>query len=227
MKLLYADTSPFARKCLVTARELGIHERVELVSVSSGPTRPDKALVAKNPLGKVPTLITDDHVALYDSRVICEYFDWYAQGRLRASHDPTRWTVLADEALADGMMDAAVLARYEMGLRPEALRWKEWSGGQLAKVTNGLVELERRAAHFHYRVDVGTIAIACALGYLDFRYSTLGWRRQFPNIAAWFDRFNARDSMVATRPVETRPPEDTVVARAAPKPARLRQPPPA
>jgi glutathione S-transferase len=202
MRLLYSDTSPFARKCVVTAWELGLQDQIELVAVSSGPTRPDKDLVAKNPLGKVPTLITDDHVALYDSRVICEYLDWYGQGRLRASQDPTRWTVLLDESLADGMMDAAVLARYEMGLRPEALRWKEWSGGQLAKVTNGLADLERRAPHFDYRVDVGTIAIACALGYLDFRYATLGWRAQFPNITAWFDRFSARDSMLATRPAE-------------------------
>jgi glutathione S-transferase len=199
MKLLYSDTSPFARKCLVTAHELGLQDQIELLAVSSGPTRPDKALVAENPLGKVPTLITDDKV-LYDSRVICEYLDWYGKGRLRAPHDSTRWAVLLDEALADGMMDAAVLARYEMALRPEALRWKEWSGGQLAKVTNGLAELERRAAQFDHRVDVGTIALACALGYLDLRYATLGWRTQFPGIAAWFDRFSARDSMVATRP---------------------------
>jgi glutathione S-transferase len=200
MRLLYADTSPFARKCLVSALELGLEARIELVSVSSGPICPDRALVALNPLGKVPTLLTDDDEVLYDSRLICEYLNSCGDGHLRPPQDPARRRALVDEALADGMMDAALLARYEMALRPQELRWKAWAGGQLEKVENGLADLERRAAHFGDRVDAGSIAIACALGYLDLRHSTLPWRTKFASTAAWFDRFNARSAMVATRP---------------------------
>jgi glutathione S-transferase len=97
-------------------------------------------------------------------------------------------------------MDAAVLMRYETALRPEELRWTEWTTGQLAKVTSGLDALEARAAGFGDRVDVGTIAFACAVGYLDFRFASLGWRDTRPNAAAWFEWFGGRDSMLATRP---------------------------
>ena len=97
-------------------------------------------------------------------------------------------------------MDAALLARYETAVRPENLRWDDWTAGQLDKVTCGLAEVERRAAGFGSRVDVGTIAVGCALGYLDFRFASLAWRGQHPDTAAWFERFGARASMVATRP---------------------------
>jgi len=93
-----------------------------------------------------------------------------------------------------------VLARYETFARPEPLRWKEWVGGQLEKVNSGLDVIEARATHFGDRVDLGTIAFGCALGYLDFRFASLGWRDARPDAAAWFERFGARDSMVATRP---------------------------
>jgi glutathione S-transferase len=108
--------------------------------------------------------------------------------------------VSVEQALADGVLDAAVLARYESALRPEALRWNDWMTGQLDKVICALGELEQRAAAFAERVDLGTIAVACALGYLDFRYAALGWREGRPALAGWFDRFAQRDSMRMTRP---------------------------
>jgi glutathione S-transferase len=200
MKILYSAASPFVRKCLVAAHELGQAERIELVPAAAHPVNRDKSIVAHNPLGKVPTLITDDGAVLFDSRVICEYLNSQAGGTLIPTDGPQRWVVLTAQSLADGIMDAAVLTRYETAVRPEALRWSDWSVGQLAKVTAALTELEKHAKAFGDRVDVGTIALGCALGYLDFRFASLGWRDTYPGLAAWFERFGARPSMAATRP---------------------------
>lgn len=200
MKILCSNTSPFARKCLVAAHELGLRERLELVPAAAHPVNRDPTIVAHNPLGKVPTLITDDGTVLYDSRVISEFLNALGDGRLIPREGQPRWSTLCEQALADGIMDAAVLARYETAVRPENLRWNDWTAGQLDKVTCGLAELERRAAGFGGRVDVGTIAVGCALGYLDFRYASLAWREKCPNTAAWLEHFGARPSMAATRP---------------------------
>jgi glutathione S-transferase len=188
------------RKCLVAAHELGLRERIELVPAAAHPVNRDAAVVAHNPLGKIPTLITDDDVALYDSRVICEYLNELGDGHLLPRAGEARWRVLVDQSLADGIADAAVLARYETVVRPEALRWTDWTTGQLEKVRSGLDVIEARAAGFGERVDLGTVAFGCALGYLDFRFATLGWRDGHPMAASWFQRFAARNSMVATQP---------------------------
>jgi len=200
MKIFHAPASPFVRKCLVAADELGLRERIELVPATAHPVNRDQSVVAHNPLGKIPTLITDDGAALHDSRVICEYLNALGRGNLIPRDGPARWAVLVEQSLADGLMDAAVLARYETALRPEPLRWNDWLDGQLAKVGSALDALDARAAAFGDRVDLGTIAFGCALGYLDFRFAALGWRNTRPNAAAWFERFGARKSMVATRP---------------------------
>jgi glutathione S-transferase len=200
MKLFYAAASPFVRKCLVSAHELGLRERLELVPAAAHPVNRDRALVARNPLGKIPTLITDNDAVLYDSRVICEYFNGLGRGHLLPEQGPQRWAVLVDQALADGIMDAAVLTRYENAARPEELRWTDWIAGQLDKVSCGLAEIEQRVGAFADRVDLGTIAIGCALGYLDFRYASFGWRDKYPKTAPWYERFAQRESMQATRP---------------------------
>jgi glutathione S-transferase len=200
MQLLHSPTSPFVRKCVVCAHETGLFERLTLVPAAAHPVQRDQALIARNPLGQVPTLITDEGTALYDSRVICEYFDTLCGGRLIPTGGEERFAVLVEQALADGVLDAAVLARYESALRPEALRWSEWASGQLDKVACALAQLERRAPALAERVDVGTIAIACALGYLDFRYGSMRWREGRPALAGWFDQFAERDSMRMTRP---------------------------
>ena len=161
----------------------------------------DRTIVAHNPLGKVPTFITDDGMALYDSRVICEYLNAIGNGNLIPQAGPVRWNALVDQSLADGLMDAAVLGRYETVLRPEPLRWNDWLNGQLDKVACAIDEIDKRAGDFGDRVDLGTIAIGCALGYLDFRYASLAWRTKHPGASAWYERFGARESMVATRPV--------------------------
>ena len=199
LKIFYSAASPFVRKCLVAAHELGLHDRIERLPSAAHPITPDKAVVGSNPLGKVPALITDDGVVLHDSRVICEYLNALAGGNLIPPNGPARWNVLLEQSLADGMSDAAVLARYETAMRPEAFRWNEWTNGQLAKINAALDEFETRAAGFGERVDLGTIAFGCALAYLDYRFADLGWRGKRANAAAWYERFSARASMVATR----------------------------
>jgi glutathione S-transferase len=199
MKLFHSPASPYVRKCLVAARELGLADRIEFLPAAAHPVNRDASIVAHNPLGKVPTLIADDGTVLFDSRVICEYLDATAGHRLFPPSGPARWNALVLQSLGDGIMDAAVLARYESNMRPEPLRWADWNAGQLAKVTSSLAEVERRAAGFGERVDIGTIAIACALGYLDLRFAPLGWRSGHPVATAWFARFAARESMTATQ----------------------------
>jgi glutathione S-transferase len=200
MKLYYSATSPFVRKCLVTAHELGLRACIEVLPSDPHPVRRDPALVASNPLGKVPVLITDDGAVLYDSRVICEYLNVVGGGHLIPAQGASRWSVLTTQALADGLMDAAVLTRYETAVRPDDLRWNDWVVGQLEKVTGALDELERRLAAWSAHVDAGSIAVACALGYLDFRYATLGWRQRSPTTAQWFNTFAQRESMASTQP---------------------------
>jgi glutathione S-transferase len=199
MKLFHAAASPFVRKCMVTARELGMQARIELVPTSSNPVDRNATLAASNPLGKIPTLVTDDGIVLYDSRVICEYLNALGGGQLIPPPGAARWAALVDQALGDGIADAAVLMRYENAVRPENLRWESWIAGQLKKVTAALDEIEKRATGLHGRIDVGSIAIGCALGYLDYRYASLAWRAQCPVTALWFEQFSQRDSMRATR----------------------------
>jgi glutathione S-transferase len=200
VKLFYSANSPYVRKCLVVAHEVGLRERIETIDADANPIRRNAEIAAKNPLGKVPTLIADDGTAVYDSPVIAEYLNALGAGNLIPRDGPARWNVLTEQALADGMLDAAVLARYEVALRPENLRWNDWIKGQQDKIVLGLDELERRAAGFVDRVDLGTISFACMLGYIDFRFAHLGWRNGRPKTAAWLEKFAKRESMVKTPP---------------------------
>jgi glutathione S-transferase len=203
MRLHTNPASPFGRKVKVLAREAGLIERIEPVDQALTPVSPNDAVVAANPLGKIPCLATDDDggLALYDSRVICEYLDSLHDGpRLFPAEGPARWRALTLQALGDGIMDAGVGTRYESVLRPEGYRWGDWIDGQKLKIARGLDRLEELAENFGETVDVGVIAAACALGYLDFRFPEDRWRDGRPRLAAWFERFDARPSMQATRP---------------------------
>jgi glutathione S-transferase len=201
MKLHYSPSSPFVRKVMVSAIELGLDGEIEKVTAAVNPINRNAAVIADNPLGQVPTLIGREGKAIHDSRVICEYLDHCAGGhRLFPAPGPARWQALTEQSLADGMLDAAIIVRYEATLRPEPLRWAEWDKGQRDKIMKGLDAMERTAAGFGVRVDIGTIAAGCALGYLDFRFADIGWRNGRPMLTAWFDRFAARPSMTATAP---------------------------
>src|SRR5487761_2556315 len=126
MKLFFSPTSPYVRKCLVVAHELDVHDRLQLLPSQAHPVQRDAQIIRSNPLGKVPTLLCDDGSVLYDSRVICEYLDTLHGGSLFTRVGAARWQALTLQSLADGMLDAALLARYEQAARPEALRWNDW-----------------------------------------------------------------------------------------------------
>lgn len=200
MQIFFSPASPFVRKCMVVAHELGIAERIEKLPSAAGPVKRDASIIPKNPLGQVPTFVCDDGQVLYDSRVICEYLNDRQGGALFPATGAARWARLTELSLADGMTAAALLARYENVLRPQEFRWADWTEGQLSKVRTGLEWLEGQAAAFGDRVDIGTIAFGCALGYMDFRFPEVDWRAAAPNSAKWFEAFNRRASMQATLP---------------------------
>ena len=196
MKLFFSPNSPYVRKCLATAMEVGLAERIELLPSQASPVAPDSSITERNPLGKVPTLITDDGQALYDSRVICEYLDHLGGGKL-FPQGAARWPALTLQALGDGLLDASLLARYEEALRPEALRWGDWRQGQLDKVGRVLQALEADAPALAGAVHIGTLSVGCALWYLDLRFAELNWRAHYPRLAAWQAVFGQRPSMTA------------------------------
>jgi glutathione S-transferase len=199
MKLRYSGASPFVRKAWILIIETGLADRVEMVATNAW--APDTDLPKDNPIGKVPTLITDDGEGLYDSPVICEYLDSLHQGAKRfPAAGPERWAALRRQALADGMLDAAVARRLETTMRPEAFRWPEWAERQKAVVTRGLAALEAEAASFSGLATIGEIATAAVLGYLDFRFASEPWRQDHPSLATWFDPLLERPSLVITRP---------------------------
>lgn len=201
MKLYHSPASPFVRKALVAAHELGLADAIEIVPVAMTPVKSVPALNDENPLGKIPALVLDDGTALYDSPVICEYLDTRHDGpRLFPAEGPERWTALRRQALADGLLDAAILCRYETFLRPEERQWTDWIEGQRSKFRRALDALEGEAEDFGDTVDIGTVSAGCAADYLDFRSLDDGWREGRPRLSAWLEGFAARPSMQATRP---------------------------
>ncbi|RJG02817.1 glutathione S-transferase [Noviherbaspirillum sedimenti] len=202
MKLFHSPASPYVRKVMVLACEIGLESRIERVRAVVSPVKRDKLVVAHNPTGHVPTLLLDDGEVLFDSRVICEYLDTLHDGLpLHPREAMARAKTQCLHALADGILDAAVLVRFELALRPAELRWPDWVDGQWAKVLSSLNVLESRwRPHLADRLDMGVIATACALGYLDFRFPDRPWRVDYPHLAAWYEVFAQRDSMQKTWP---------------------------
>ncbi len=207
MKLYISTTSPFVRKVLVLTRELEITDRVEIVPVVLTPTAPDATLSSKNPLGKIPTMELEDGTILFDSRVICTHLLSHRPGH--PVQPSGRAGLLSDRlvAAADGLLDAGILSRYEIVLRPEAYRWVEWVDSQCDKVDRSLRWLEANACVSPARFEMGDIALACSLGWLLFR-QPLRDRTQgetdplviAPRLFEWFDVVAERPSMVATSP---------------------------
>lgn len=202
MKLLHAPTSPFVRKVRVVAHEVGLADAIELEFAAANPVERNAGLAAQNPIGKIPALVRDDGSVLYDSRVICEYLAAVGSPSALFPEGEARWTALTQQALGDGLLDAAIATRYERLMRPAEKQWSGWADAQLAKVTGALDRIETLAAGLPERPSIGSVTIGCALGYLDFRYPELDWRTGRPDAAAWFSAFDDRASMVATRPAE-------------------------
>lgn len=200
MQLFHSPTTPFGRKVMVALLETGLEKRVTVSPAMGTPTDPGTMPLAQNPLGKIPALVTDEGEAIYDSRVICRYIDDLSGGALYPAA-PRLWRTLTLEATADGILDAAILVVYESRIRPEEKRFADWTEAQWAKVSRALDSLEASwIGHLSGPLDIGQIAVGCALGYLDFRHSPRDWRAGRPELAAWEAEFARRDSMIATAP---------------------------
>ena len=184
-----APASPFGRKVKIAAAILGLADAFEsVVADTLSPTDPVRV---DNPLGKIPTLVLDDGTSLYDSRVIIEYLDLLDGRSLLLPADPMmRLSALRLQALADGIAEAALLQIYESRFRGEDKRDAAWLSHQSAKVTRGLAYLEANIPVASATPHIGEIAVACALGYLDLRFSG-AWRAQNPHMVAWLDQFAA------------------------------------
>ncbi|WP_225030077.1 glutathione S-transferase [Xinfangfangia pollutisoli] len=199
MKLYRSAASPYVRKVSVVIREAGLTGIDEIAAMGT-PVDPGSMPVDQNPLGKIPALVTDEGLVLYDSRVICRYLDSRAGAGLYPEA-PRLWDTLVVEATADGILDAAVLIVYEARTRPEDLRFSPWVEGQWAKIARALAALETRwMAHLQGPLDMGQIAVGCALGYLEFRHGARDWRKGHPRLAEWEAGFAQRPAMQATLP---------------------------
>jgi glutathione S-transferase len=166
------------------------------------PVSPDPALNEDNPLGKIPALRLADGNVIHDSRVILDYLDHQHVGNpLIPREGSARWRRLTLASLADGIMDAAVLVRYEVALRPAEKHWAAYLDGQRDKIRRALALLEKDAiAELTSHFDVAAISVACALGYVDLRHPDLDWRTANPQLAAWYFEVSQRPSMIATMP---------------------------
>jgi glutathione S-transferase len=201
MKLIGSDTSPYVRKVRVVLAEKKIDYRYEREDVWS----PDTSIGLSNPLGKVPTLITDDGAAVFDSRVIVEYLDTVTPiHRLIPPSGRSRVEVRCWEALCDGVLDASILARLEANRPDPAQRSPSWIDRQLGKVDVSLEAMARGLGDKPFccegRYSLADVALGCALGYLDFRFPQIGWRARHPNLARHADKLFARPAFADTAP---------------------------
>ena len=196
MKLLYQTHSPYARKTLVFAHEAGLAGEIEVTHHETSPTNRNDAVFAENPLGKVPVLIRKGKSPLFDSDVICAYFDTLHAGpKLIPQTGDRRWRALTMQAVAQGLCEAGIAVRWETVRRPEMLRYPLLRDGYIAKLAASYDWLERNideAAPFH----VGHIAVATALSWLEFR-GLPDFRQGHPRLSNWLDRVVTRASMAA------------------------------
>lgn len=202
MTLFHNPASPFVRKVRVLLHETGQLDRVTLHACVPTPVKPDADVIQDNALGKIPALRLADGNALHDSRVILDYLDHQHVGNPLIPRDGSaRWRRLTLASMADGIMDAAVLVRYETAMRPAEKHWDQWLNEQRNKIRRTLAELEANAiAELASHFDIASISVACALGYLDFRHPDLQWRAANPQLANWYAKVSQRPSMLQTQP---------------------------
>jgi glutathione S-transferase len=198
---IYGDMiSPFVRSCMVTAHELGLADRVQLVKESAKPAEVNAQLTKLGALGRIPILETDHGHPIFDSRVIIEYLCHVAgNSDLIPDDGVKRFRVLTLQALAMGLGDTAVAVRYEVAMRPQGLQWTEWVERQRARMNSAFDDMDKNWSAELAQVNAGSIAAAAVLAYIDFRMPEAAWREGRGNLAAFHERFSARPSMQATK----------------------------
>jgi glutathione S-transferase len=201
MKLHWSPRSPFVRKVMIVAHELGLVERILRVRTVAAMTKPHAELMRDNPLSKIPTLVLDDGTMVYDSPVICEYFDSLHDGpKLFPANLRDRIVALRRQALGDGFLDLLILSRDE-GLRAQPSQAHLASMAARKRAVLEILDGEAAALDAS-PFDIGHIAIGCSLSYLDFRFADEDWRKAHARIARWHQSFAARPSVRATEPVD-------------------------
>lgn len=182
--------SPFGRKVKIAAGILGLTDRIKIEMTDTND--PSDSIRKQNPLGKIPALVLDDGSTLFDSPVILEYLDTLAGGgKIIPREGKARWDALRLHAIGDGIMDAGILLVYEKRFRPEEHWVQKWTDYQAEKITRALDVLEAAPPAISGMPNVGHIALACALGYLDLRFEGK-WREKYPKLVAWLDGFAAQ-----------------------------------
>lgn len=200
MRLHWSPKSPYVRKVMICAHEVGLAERIELVRSVAAMLKPNARLMQDNPLSKIPTLVLDDGFTLFDSVVICEYLDELGQGSLFPRQGPDKWQALRWHALGDGMLDAAILWRNE---RERAAALPALLEAFELKMRAALKQLDDEVqALAETPFSIGHVAIGCALGYLDYRFDAFGWRQLAPRVAEWEAELRQRPSFKQTEPID-------------------------
>ncbi|MEH6403259.1 MAG: glutathione S-transferase family protein [Sneathiella sp.] len=199
MKLCHSPTSPYARKVTVTAKELGLFDQIEMFGSDSS-----NRFVGINPvtpLGKLPSLEVSPGVVLFDSIVICEYLNSLSDTvDLFPGSGLDHAKLMTLHALANGMTEACFQRRFDSTAMPEGEGSPSWCARLKVAMERSLDEMEARVAEFDGKLDIATIAIGCALGYHDLRFSFENWREGRPQLTAWYDKFSSRPSMMDTVP---------------------------
>lgn len=203
MTLHWSPRSPYVRKVVIAAHELGLHGRIDRVRTVVGGTTPHAELMRENPLGKIPTLVLADGTVIHDSPLVCEFLDTLHSGeKLFPNAWPARLVALRWQAVGSGMLDISLLRLTERN-KPEVLRSGPHEALWLGKITCCLDALEAQAPELAATpFSIGHIAVGVALGYLDFRFGAEAWREGRPQLAAWHAGFNARPSVAANLPQE-------------------------
>jgi glutathione S-transferase len=196
LRLLYSPASPFARKVRMAAMERKVPLQLEVMPVN--PVALNGDLARSNPLVQIPVLHTPDG-PIHDSRVICRFIDRRGSGpSLYGAEVADIWEILVLESMADGLMETAVHLRYELVNRPKELRWPEWISAQHKRIDAVLTHLSGRVAQLG-APHIGTLAVAAALEYLDFRHPTIAWRATYPALSEWVSKFTHEEIMQVTK----------------------------
>jgi len=201
MKLTFSAASPFARKVRIAAIELGLIDRIEFVPTTVAPAQANEEYSKITPLKKLPVLILDDGNVILDSYVIVEYLDELAGGgKLIPASGPERWKVKSDHSMLQGMLDSMLLCRYERMVRPQGLQWQGWADDHWNRAWRGMARFNDKPDVLSRPLDIVQIALACVLGYADFRYADCGWRKAYPNLDAFHERMLERPSVKISLP---------------------------
>ena len=201
MKLVYSPPSPFVRKVTTLIHHADLSDRIELVNVKTTALSVAEEARAANPLGKIPVMILEDGKAIFDSRVITQYLDELAGSQLYPREKI--YDILTLEALADGIMESAVSITYENKLRPENEQSPSWMEAQWSKVLHAIKALDDgEFKAMNGEMNMGQIAVACALGYLDFRHDARQWRGGHSNLASWNDKMIKLPALIKTIPTD-------------------------